>query len=488
MVARWVARWMDKLKPAGVVMTLRATGLMSVLAGIVLLGYSGCTEQPGDTSGCEEGDATYAPGGTELCIEANEGCSRTPSPAESDRDGDGISACAGDCDDADGENFPGNTESCDEKDNDCSGAPDSNEVDNDLDGSLACGGDCDDDDAENFPGNPERCDGQDNDCDGEAGSDELDEDNDKSLICEGDCDDSDAKNFPGNIERCDGQDNNCDGNLSSPELDADDDGLASCSGDCDDADPDVYEGNAEQCDGKDNDCDGSVPSAEIDLDGDGLSACTGDCSDSDANNYPGNQESCDGQDNNCNGDVDEGTPDANGHYFVRQDDITPLEYVGGPGGAEFVARCPCGVAIGIAGDTANWLGYSTIARFSMLCAALNGDGSLGSVSATSPVGSFTEGTAFTGTCPAGEVLVGQNASANNYVAVIGAQCAPVQDVLDSNVTVRSTLGPFTDTTGVPGGALSTEQCPPGTMVIGTRGRQGMVLDAVGFECQAFVYK
>ncbi len=88
----------------------------------------------------------------------------------SDRDGDGISVCAGDCDDGDPTTYPGAPQLCDGKNNDCSdpswplAPPD--EQDRDGDGLSFCAGDCNDLDPNIRPGTVEVCDGSDDDCDG----------------------------------------------------------------------------------------------------------------------------------------------------------------------------------------------------------------------------------------------------------------------------------------------------------------------------------
>ena len=127
---------------------------------------------------------------------------------ESDSDGDGQAACAGDCDDSDPTTYLGATELCDGLDNDCDSVVPSTEVDADFDGFYGCAGDCDDYDSTVYPGATELCDGQDNDCDGLG--DGADADSDGYLACE-DCDDNNYDTNPGAVEICDGEDNDCDG-------------------------------------------------------------------------------------------------------------------------------------------------------------------------------------------------------------------------------------------------------------------------------------
>ncbi|MCP4871346.1 MAG: hypothetical protein GY898_21765 [Proteobacteria bacterium] len=224
-----------------------------------------------------------------------------------DKDGDGLSACAGDCDDTDPQVAPTFTEQCDAIDHNCDG--DDGQTDADGDGWLGCDGDCDDDDPARFPGANETCTSPgDLDCDG---LDPIaDTDGDGARNCE-DCQPWNADLYPGAEEICDGLDTDCDGSLPVDEQDIDRDGWRACSvdgalTDCDDRDALVHPFRFEDCTNSlDDDCNGLVDEAQDD-DLDGVSTCQGDCDDGNADVFPGAGEECDGLDNNCNNIIDDG--------------------------------------------------------------------------------------------------------------------------------------------------------------------------------------
>ncbi|HEU4614666.1 MAG TPA: putative metal-binding motif-containing protein [Kofleriaceae bacterium] len=181
------------------------------------------------------------------------------------------------------------------------------------DGFVARAGDCDDQDAAVHPEATEICDAVDNNCDGAiddadpavdltmAGTFFRDADGDgvgvasetkKACVkpadyaaSSGDCDDGAAAIHPGAAEVCDQIDNDCDAlvDIDDPDLDTstaqtfypdlDHDGygagtaMLACNapsgyvlvdGDCDDADGSSHPGGTELCDGADNDCDGGI--------------------------------------------------------------------------------------------------------------------------------------------------------------------------------------------------------------------------------------
>ena len=158
-----------------------------------------CTLPSGYTSDdadCDDSLAEVNPVADEICNEIDDDCDGLidSDDPETDRDGDGFSACADDCDDADPAVHPDATEVCDSIDNDCDGTTDGETAvdattyyrDADGDGygsmdisTLACSEpsghvddttDCNDGDTEIHPGALEVCgDGIDNDCDGVPG-------------------------------------------------------------------------------------------------------------------------------------------------------------------------------------------------------------------------------------------------------------------------------------------------------------------------------
>jgi len=125
--------------------------------------------------------------------------------------------------------------------------------DRDGDGVSVCAGDCDDADPAVHPGSAEVCDGRDNNCDGVSlPAEAFDADLDLSPAC-GDCDDANPGRYPGALEYCDGLDNNCNGAIDETDSDGDGD---SCATDCDELDPETFTGAPESNDGRDNQCPG----------------------------------------------------------------------------------------------------------------------------------------------------------------------------------------------------------------------------------------
>ena len=261
---------------------------------------------PGDADGDGIDDLLILSGFTDEDGCSPEACAGAWLILCGDKDGDGLSACAGDCDDSDPQVSPTFAEQCDTIDHNCDG--DDGQTDQDGDGWLGCEGDCDDDDAAKFPGANETCTSPgDLDCDGLGPI--ADADGDGARNCE-DCQPWNGDLFPGAEEVCDGLDTDCDGSLPVVEQDIDRDGWRACSvagapTDCDDRDALVHPLRFEDCTNNlDDDCNGLVDEARDD-DLDGVSTCEGDCDDSSDVVFPGAGEECDGRDNNCNGLVDD---------------------------------------------------------------------------------------------------------------------------------------------------------------------------------------
>lgn len=198
--------------------------------------------------------------------------------------------------------------------NDCVGGNPA-AYDRDGDGVTACAGDCDDADAAVGPGAAEIADAIDNNCNGtvDEGTTAYDDDGDGFSEDDGDCQDADAALSPDAAEVADnGIDDDCDGMVDGGRSDADGDGFATFAGDCDDDDPDIRPGAPESANGIDDDCDGRIDEGTdwYDDDGDGLTEEEGDCDDrtnGGETRAPGLAETPDGIDNDCDLTVDEGT-------------------------------------------------------------------------------------------------------------------------------------------------------------------------------------
>jgi hypothetical protein len=310
-----------------------------------------------------------------------------------------------DCDDLEATTNPGADERCDSVDNDCDGTVDEDDAidaltwyaDTDADGygdpvstDVACDQpsgyvaddtDCDDGDADVSPGADETCNGIDDDCDGatdedesldvatwyadvdadgygDPGSTDIDCDQPTDYVADSsDCDDTDPAVNPAATETCNGIDDDCDGATDEDDAsdaltwyaDTDADGYGDADSttlacnepsgfvtddtDCDDSDGDVFPGATELCNGIDDDCDGATDEddasdaltwyADSDADGygdaasttlacsepSGFVAVTGtddtDCDDSDAAVNPAATELCNGIDDDCDGTTDE---------------------------------------------------------------------------------------------------------------------------------------------------------------------------------------
>ncbi|MFO0684656.1 MAG: putative metal-binding motif-containing protein [Sandaracinus sp.] len=307
--------------------------------------------------------------GGQTCDENADRCVTNCAVAR-DADGDGADAmeCGGtDCDDANAAYHPGATEVCDpaHADEDCDpstfgvrdadgdGAPDARCC-NGTGAAARCGTDCDDALPGVGPNASEVCNGRDDDCDtaideqvGVRLYPDLDMDgagDARATPTEGcsatsglvtnhdDCDDTCATCNPGAPEICDAKDNDCDTRVDEMTVpvpwyvDADGDGygdpsmptMLSClpiagyavqGGDCDDAMALVHPFAMERCNAIDDDCSsggGALPAE--DADGDlhaplGAACSTGypldDCDDASAGVHPGATELCDQLDEDC---------------------------------------------------------------------------------------------------------------------------------------------------------------------------------------------
>jgi hypothetical protein len=317
-----------------------------------------------------------------------------------------------DCDDTDATIFPGATELCNGLDDDCDGVTDEDDaldattwyMDVDTDGYgdvsvmlVSCGQpagyvedgtDCDDLDRSVHPNATEFCDEIDNDCDGSVDEERgnlfyADVDGDgygdpltSSEACvapltyvddDSDCDDTDAAINLGAAELCNGLDDDCDGITDEDDaqdaltwyLDADSDlygnasaMLVSCgqpagyvvdNTDCDDLNRTVNPGASELCNSVDDNCNSTVDEGVkttffADADGDGYGnaattteACSApsgfvsdatDCDDENAGAFPGASEFCNSIDDDCDGVTDESDAlDATTWYLDADSDL-----------------------------------------------------------------------------------------------------------------------------------------------------------------------
>jgi hypothetical protein len=156
---------------------------------------------------------------------------------------------------------------------------------------------------------------------------------------------------------------------------------------------------------------------------------------------------------------------------------------GGLGGNAETNHCLSGsVAVGMQGYTGayafggNWVGQVRLA-----CAALRGDGTLGASSETGDLGwliAFPSPIPFNGACAPGQMLVGGNGSAAHYVAQVGGDCGTISRILSAAGGSDSSIGPW----GAAAGTGYTAACAAGSVVTGVTGREGYLVDTIGFIC------
>lgn len=155
--------------------------------------------------------------------------------------------------------------------------------------------------------------------------------------------------------------------------------------------------------------------------------------------------------------------------------INYLPEIGGNGGNVYAdTLCPGGyVATGLQLRTGTW-----VDNIAMVCRQLTADGSLGATAITAGRGG-SGGTAVSGSCANGQIMVGQVVGTNGqYVGKVGGKCASLSRVLAKAGGFDSAVGPFGSQ-----GAITESICPAGSAVVGFRGRAGSWTDKVGFICK-----
>ena len=167
---------------------------------------------------------------------------------------------------------------------------------------------------------------------------------------------------------------------------------------------------------------------------------------------------------------------------------TTIEYgtFGGGGGAVFAAdECPAGsVGTGFSGNAESYFGWAALWNLSLTCRELNGDGTLGAVtnlpSHASNYGNMAG--PFAGECAGGQVLTGADGWIAFNVNSLAGLCSTVQRVLDAGPWGFDTyVGPFSSPySGFFG--FGANYCPTGYVITGMHGREGDIIDAIGFRC------
>lgn len=107
---------------------MRTSASVAAILVLTLGTFVACGGSNGaDVLGTQTGDGGVDPGDGSTGTDGNSTSDATTDTGCPDKDGDGVTVCAGDCDDNDPNNFPGNVETCgDAKDNNCAGGADEN--------------------------------------------------------------------------------------------------------------------------------------------------------------------------------------------------------------------------------------------------------------------------------------------------------------------------------------------------------------------------
>jgi hypothetical protein len=182
------------------------------------------------------------------------------------------------------------------------------------------------------------------------------------------------------------------------------------------------------------------------------------------------------------------TPPANS-YSLSSTGIYNTARAGGTGGSEYSIACPAGsVATGMSGAAGSYYDWASILNVRLECAQLLSSGSLGTTVTTVQAGQFPGGTAFTGICGGGRLLVGAagHTSGNEppLVADLSGSCASLATVMSGGGTELS-IGPWIGT-GVNYNTPFAVTCSPGYVVTGLQGSAGDILDSIGFQCTKVV--
>jgi hypothetical protein len=163
--------------------------------------------------------------------------------------------------------------------------------------------------------------------------------------------------------------------------------------------------------------------------------------------------------------------------------------------APFTDACPTGsVAVGLTGNAGEWFGWASHWNVALICRELLADGTLGATTVLTPHGGGDGNTNSTLTysvsCPSGQVLVGGTGTWGIGLSSFVGNCATVARVTAGTGGYDSTIGPLNGSgAGLPGGDRPTDfsaVCPAGYAATGLIGKEGVILDSVGFQCTKVV--